>query len=174
MPALRHLVARLFVAIVAATATYSASAEEPTGPAPTGGWHFVRTHNPRGGADAVSIMRTADTSRSDLDFAGLMIRCREGGTEVLVVFIRAFPLRAQPTVVFSQSGRETRFKATIAPPGSAIRIPGDANTFVDSAWQTQGDLSVHIEDGQTTIRGVVPLDGLQAGFKMLVANCPAR
>ncbi len=174
MRALRHLVLHLLVAIAAVGGIFTAGAEEPTNPELPGGWHFVRTHNPRGGADAVSIMRTADTSKSDLDFAGLMIRCRDGGTEVLVVFIRAFPLRAQPSVIFNQSGRETRFTATIAPPGSAIRIPGDASTLVEGAWKPQGNLLVRVEDGQTTIRGVVPLDGLQTGFKMLVSNCPAR
>ena len=46
----------------------------------------MRTRNPHGGADAVSIMHTADTSKSDLDLAGLMIRCREGGTEIVACF----------------------------------------------------------------------------------------
>jgi hypothetical protein len=173
MSALRHLVLHLLAAIAAVGGILTAGAAEPTKPELPGGWHFVRTHNPSGGADAISIMRTADTSKSDLDFAGLMIRCRQDGTEVLVVFIRAFPLRAQPSVIFNQSGRETRFKAAVDPPGSAIRIPGDARSLVEDAWQSQGDLLVRVEDGQTTIRGVVPLDGLQAGFKMLLSNCAA-
>ena len=57
-----------------------------------GGWHFVRTRNPYGGVDAISIMHTADTSRSDLDLAGLMIRCSERGPEAVIVLIRTFPL----------------------------------------------------------------------------------
>jgi hypothetical protein len=50
-------------------------AERARNPESMGGWHLVRTRNPYGGADAISIMRTADASRSDLDLAGLMIRC---------------------------------------------------------------------------------------------------
>src|SRR5437870_12087111 len=46
-----------------------------------GGWRLVRTHNPRGGEDAVSVMHTADPFRSDPDFAGLTLRCAETGTE---------------------------------------------------------------------------------------------
>ena len=92
----------------------SASSELP------GGWHFVRTRNPVGGADAISIMHTADTSKSDLDLAGLMIRCREGGTEVLIVLIRSFSLRARPQVALGRPGNETKFEAKVAPPGTAV------------------------------------------------------
>ena len=38
-----------------------------------GAWRLVRTSNPSGGRDAVSIMHTADIARSDVDFAGLML-----------------------------------------------------------------------------------------------------
>lgn len=139
-----------------------------------GGWHFVRTPNPHGGADAISIMHTAETSRSDLDLAGLMIRCREGGTEAVIVLIRTFPFRARPHVVFGKPGGETRFEATITPPGTAILLPGDAKTLVNGALQAQDDLFVRVDSGQTTIRGVVALAGVQAAFKVLVANCPYR
>src|SRR5882757_2159539 len=47
-------------------------------------WPLVRTPHPQGGPQAVAIMRTADTARSDPDLAGLMIRCKEQpGFEVL-------------------------------------------------------------------------------------------
>ena len=137
-----------------------------------GGWHFVRTPNPRGNNEAVSIMHTADTSRSDLDFAGLMVRCREGGTEVVIVLLRPFPFRAKPMVVLGQSGHESQFKATVAPPGTAILLPGDAALFVGSTFGRLDDLFIRVADGQNTIQGVVPLEGLQAAFKVLVANCP--
>ena len=137
-----------------------------------GGWHFVRTPNPHGGADAISIMHTADTSRSDLDLAGLMIRCSEGGSEAVIVLIRAFPLRARPHVVLGKPGNETRFEATIAPPGTAILLPGDATTLVNGPWQAQNDLFIRVDDGQTTIRGVVALAGLQAAFKVLRRVAP--
>lgn len=64
----------------------------------TGGWHFVRTRNPYGGVDAISIMHTADTSRSDLDLAGLMIRCSKGGTEVAVVLLRPYRFGRDPVL----------------------------------------------------------------------------
>src|SRR5271168_4825245 len=42
----------------------------PVKPRETGEWRLVRSPDPRGGPDAVSIMHTADVSRSDPDFAG--------------------------------------------------------------------------------------------------------
>ena len=137
----------------------------------SGGWRYVRTRNPHGGADAISIMHTADTSRSDLDLAGLMIRCNEGGTEVAIVLIRAFPLRARPHVVLGKPGTETQLEATVGAPGTAVLLPADATALVSGSWQTLSELTIRIDDGQTTIRGVVALAGLQAAFNRLVASC---
>jgi hypothetical protein len=139
-----------------------------------GGWHFVRTRNPEGGPDAISIMHTADTSRSDLDLAGLMIRCGERGAEVVIVLIRSFPLRARPHVVLGKPGTETQFDAKVAPPGTAVLLPRDAITLVSGPWQTISDLFIQVSDGQTAIRGVVALVGLQAAYKALLASCPVR
>ena len=75
-----------------------APAEQASGSELAGGWHFVRTHNPNGGTETISIMHAADTSRSDLDLAGIMIRCSDSGAEVVVVTLPALPFRAQPRV----------------------------------------------------------------------------
>jgi hypothetical protein len=139
-----------------------------------GGWHFVRTPNPNGGPDAISIMHTADTSKSDLDLAGLMIRCREGSPDVVIVLLRAFPLRARPRVSLGRLESETRFEATVAAPGTAILLPGDAATLVNGSWRDQKDIFIRVDEGQTTIRGVVTLAGLQGAFKVLVASCPGQ
>ncbi len=138
----------------------------------TEGWRFVRTPNPRGGADAVSIMHTADTSRSDPDLAGLMIRCRDGGTEVVIIFIPSFPFRAQPTVFLGPQGHEAQFKATVVPPGTAILLPTAATDIVRGSWHGLRDLFIRVTEGQKTIRGVVPLAGLETAFKVFIASCP--
>jgi hypothetical protein len=186
MVASRHLSPLLTAVFVMAIAVASAvnggnrdtgradAAEQPTSSELAGGWHFVRTPNPQGGADAISIMHTADTSRSDLDLAGLMIRCREGGTEAVIILLRAFPFRARPHVVFGKPGNEAQFEAKITPPGTAILLPGDAIALVNGPWQARGDLSIQVDDGQTTIRGVVALAGLQPAFKVLLASCPTQ
>ncbi len=173
----------LFILIIAAAhapngttvVSVAAASEAPiSGSELAGGWRFLRTHNPQGGPDAISIMHTADTSRSDLELAGLMIRCSRGGTEIVLVLLRAFSLRARPHVLFGKPGHETQFEATIAPPGTAILVPGDAATLVSGPWQTQNDLFVRVIDGQTTVAGVVALAGLQSAFKALVTSCRSQ
>ena len=149
-------------------------AEQPPNTNLEGGWHFVRTPNPHGGADAISIMRTADTSRSDLDLAGLMIRCSENGAEVVVVLLRPFPLRARPRVKLGKPGDQAEFEATIAAPGTAVLVSRYAASLVHGPWQAVNDLSIRIEDGDFTIRGVVALGGLQPAFKVLMASCQSR
>lgn len=136
-----------------------------------GGWRLVRTQNPHGGSDAISIMHTADTSKSDSDLAGLMIRCHGRSTEVVVVLLRAFQPRARPHVLFSQPGHETPFDATVAAPGTAIVLPGTGEFLVSEPWLGQSDLSIRVSYEQTTIAGVIPLRGLQAAFKILVTDC---
>ena len=140
----------------------------------TNEWHLVRTPNPKGGADAISIMHTPDTARSDIDLAGLMIRCRERGTEVAIALLRAYSVRTKPIVIFGEPGNETRLETTIAAPGTVVLLPGNANALVDGLWRAEKDLFLQIDDGQTPIHGVIPLAGLQAAFKLLTANCQTQ
>ena len=137
-----------------------------------GGWRFVSTHNPSGGPDAVSIMHTADTSRSDADFAGIMIRCREGHAQLVIISINPFPLTAHPKVIFGAPGREIRFDASVTVPGTAILVAADAATLVGGPWQLLETLEARVEDGASILRGTVDLSGLPSAFKILMANCP--
>ena len=94
------------------------STEQAPSSALAGGWRLVRSHNPNGGADAISIMHSADTTRSDLDLAGIMIRCSESGAEVVIVTLPALPFRVRPHVAFGKPGNAIKFEATVAPPGT--------------------------------------------------------
>lgn len=82
----------------------------------------MRTPNPYGGAEAISIMRTADIARSDPILAGLMVRCSESGGEVVVALLRSFSPRERPEIVLSADGAVTRFRATVVPPGVGIEV----------------------------------------------------
>jgi hypothetical protein len=138
------------------------------------GWRLVRTPNPQGGPDAVSIMHTADPSKSDLDLAGLMIRCKGNSTEVVVVLLRAFPFRARPHVLLGEPGHETRLEATIAAPGTALLLPADGKLLLSGYWNAKSDLFIRIENDQTKVAGVVALTGLEPAFKALSTNCNLR
>src|SRR5205807_632099 len=68
---------------------------------PADAWRLVRSRDPRGGPDAVSIMRTADTAASDLELAGLLLRCGEHAPEMRVVVLTPFPPRARPEITIT-------------------------------------------------------------------------
>jgi hypothetical protein len=180
---LLHLLVAIFIIAIAAgfpvheatpDSGRTADAERPLSSDLAGGWHFLRTRNPQGGVDGISIMHTADISRSDLDFAGLTIRCSGGNPEVVVVLIRALPFHARPYVVLGNPGNEMKFEATVAPPGTAVLLPRGATTLLSGPWQALDNLFIRVDDGQATIRGVVSLEGLQAAFKLLLASCSAQ
>jgi hypothetical protein len=138
-----------------------------------GAWRLVRTPNPAGGRDAVSIMRTADLTKSDLDFAGLMLRCGETATEVMLVLVRPVRPRSHPKITLTVNADRWDFTSSVVPPGEALLLPAEASVLAAGPWQSAPELAITVDDEQGPIRGVVPLAGLGAAFRTLVSNCPA-
>lgn len=148
------------------------------GPA-TGPWRLVRTPSPVGGRDAVSVMKTADVTKSDIDLAGLMLRCGESNIEVLVVLIRPLPPRAHPKVTVTVGSKRTEFTASVVPPGAELLLPLEASALASGPWQAAPELSVEVgavegDDQPTPIQGVISLAGLGAALPRLQANCPPQ
>jgi hypothetical protein len=139
-----------------------------------GNWRLVRTPNPAGGADAVAITQTADIAKSDLDLAGLMLRCGQTGVEVLIVLVEPLPPRAHPKVSVSTGGTAIDFTATVVPPGAEVLLPQDASALADGPWQTAAELTVNVEDSSEQAKGVISLAGLSDALPNLLANCPAH
>jgi hypothetical protein len=143
------------------------------GPAPVDMWRLVRTPDPIGGREAVSITRTADVSKSDLEFAGLMLRCGERSVEVLIVLVRPFPPRVHPKVDVSAGSSKAQFTATVAPPEVLLLLPHEATALAEGPWEAATELSVTVEDERGAIHGVVPLAGLGQALALLRSNCLA-
>jgi hypothetical protein len=139
-----------------------------------GAWRLVRTPNPRGGPDAVSIMQTADAARSDIDLVGLTLRCSDTGFDVLVVFLKPFPPRTHPNVKLTTGGATVHLEATVIPPGTAILLPAEAGTMVKGPWQSSLELALEVNDDSTATRGVISLAGLGPALSLLASNCPSR
>ncbi len=148
-----------------------AAADAPH-PQPTGGWRLMRTANPRGGADAVSMSHTADITRSDPDLAGLMLRCGEKGAEIVIVVVTPFPPRAQTSVTIGADGKEWRFEARVLPPGAELLLPAVATGLAAGQWQSAHELAVKVSSQEQSFGGVIPIDGLDAARATLAANCP--
>jgi hypothetical protein len=137
-------------------------------------WPLVKTPHPKGGPDAVAIMRTADTAQSDPDLAGLMIRCDEKpGFEVLLVLVRPFPPRTKRDVVVTSGTSQSVLRAEASSTGTALILPIEATAFTTGPWQGLKELAVTIKDPETEIRGVIPLGGLAPALAKLSASCPS-
>lgn len=134
-------------------------------------WRLVRTPNPTGGRDAVSIMRTADLSGSDLEFAGIMLRCNRTATEVLIVLLRALPAQTQTGVAIEAGTITTRFTAGVVSPGVLLLLPPEASALASGPWQTAAKLAITIDGGDGPIHGAITTAGLSGAMQKLQANC---
>jgi hypothetical protein len=160
----------------------AATAALPSYPKADGTWHLLRTANPRGGADALSMSHTADMTHSDLNLAGLLLRCnsphdtgldpRETGSDVVIVVITPFPPRAKPSVVIGADGKEWHFEAGVLPPGAELLLPAEAADLAAGPWQLAHELAIKVSFLDRSFGGVIPIDGMTAALATLTANCP--
>lgn len=141
--------------------------------APASAWKFTRTQGTKEGESFAAIMKTADTSQSDPDFAGLIVRCApKGKIDVLVALIRPFPPRSHPQVTIASAAAGTQtFQANMAAAGAAVLLPDEVSAFAAGKWQTTPSLSVAVKESDSEIKGVVALNGLREAYNSLVANC---
>nr|WP_249816027.1 hypothetical protein [Bradyrhizobium sp. 138] len=142
-------------------------------PAPSSVWKFSRTQGAKDGESFAAITKTADTTQSDPDFAGLIVRCApKGKIDVLVALIRPFPPRSRPKVTIAASGGGTlTFDASMAAAGAAVLLPDEVSAFAAGKWQTTPSLSVVVRESDSEIKGTVALNGLREAYHSLLANC---
>lgn len=136
-------------------------------------WKFSRTQGPKEGESFAAITKTADTTQSDPDFAGLIVRCApKGKVDVLVALIRPFPPRSHPQVTIAAStGGTLTVEASMAAAGAAVLLPDEVSAFAAGTWQTTPSLSVVVKESGSEIKGVVSLTGLREAYHSLMANC---
>lgn len=147
----------------------------PTRSEAIGAWRLVRTPDPTGGKDAISIMRPADLTGSDPELVGLMLRCGSGDIEVLTVVIPPLPPRATPAVTIRTPAGSNTYEARVTPPGSAILLSANAARDAKAVWPTASALTVEIAASETQmIKGVIPVDGLGAAVNALTTACSTR
>lgn len=143
-------------------------------PGPAGTWRLLRTPSSADGHETVSVVQTADVSRSDVEFAGLMLHCGQTQPQVMVVLVRPLPPRTHPQVTVTAGGASTAFTASVVPPGALVLLPPEATALATGPWQAASELAVVVKDDSTVIRGAVSLSGLGTALETLRSNCPPR
>ena len=140
----------------------------------SGTWQLARTPNPAGGPESISIMKSANTTGSDQDIAGLMLRAVAKGatTQVLVVLIEPLPLRAHPKVTVVAGATTTEFTASVVTPGAFVLLPEKASALVEDAWQSVPELAVSISENRRSLHGVISLADISTAMRTLQSNCP--
>jgi hypothetical protein len=140
-----------------------------------GRWRLVRTPGPENSGGVISIMHVAEALKSDPDFAGLMIRCREkSALQIAFVVIRPFPPRAHPQISISAGQMNVHFETSVMPPGSLLSLPDEAEVLARGPWQSASQLNVEIENNGDKIHGIVSLENLSKAIAFLQSNCSAQ
>jgi hypothetical protein len=139
-----------------------------------GGWRLVRTRDPSGSADAISVMHVVDISKSDANLAGLSLQCGKDGIEVILIVLEPLSRSARPAVVFNAGNKRAEFEASVVQTGEALRLPRAASDLAAGEWQSATELTIEIETKPTPIRGTVPISGLSTAIRLLSENCATR
>jgi len=136
-------------------------------------WKFTRSQGAKEGESFAAIMKTADTTQSDEDFAGLIIRCApKGRVDVLVALIRPFPPRSHPQVTIASAGGGSQtFEASMAAAGAAVLLPDEVSAFAGGKWQTIPSLAITVKESSSEIKGLIALNGLREAYNSLLASC---
>ena len=119
------------------------------------------------------MMRTANTSKSDPDLAGLMLRCDEKlGFDVSLALVRPIPPRTKREVVIGWGTTQSSFRAEASSEGTTLNLPIEATALAKDAWHNVTELALTVRDPEGEVHGAIPIDGLAAAVTRLSANCP--
>jgi hypothetical protein len=138
-----------------------------------GGWRLVKTPDPRGGPQAVSVLHTADTGKSDANFAGLTFRCSQTDIETLLILLQPLARGSKYSVRIKSGSIETHLEAKALQAGEVLLLPPSATALANGPWQTIPELLVDIA-AASPIHGAVPLNGLSSALSELSQSCPAH
>ena len=139
-----------------------------------GGWRLVKTRDPGSGGETVSIMRTVDTAKSDIDLAGLSLSCGPEGIQVVLIVLSPLPRGDHPRVTLTAGANRNEFEAAVTQSGASLLLPQAANNLAAGDWQKVPELSIEIATKSNPIRGIVPTRGLSSALRSLSQNCTVK
>ena len=113
------------------------------------GWRLSDATTP-GGTRTVTIMRTADPTRSDIEIAGLMFRCADGALDALFVLLAPLAPASQPKVSIDLGGVRLDSDLSVLPSGAGLLLPRETLTLFEANPGIAADLSFTITaDGKS-------------------------
>lgn len=136
------------------------------------GWRLI-TRQRTGDADTgTSIIRTPDTSRSDENLAGVMLRCKEpNDTELHIAVVSPYSPRTNTSVSLQIGARQLNFPARVGPGGTTLILPAEAVEMLAGHALQGAELKVEVGSGAGKTVGVIPLNGLDAAYAEMMAAC---
>jgi hypothetical protein len=140
----------------------------------TGGWRLVKSRDPNGGGQIVSIMHAVDMTKSDFGLAGLSLRCGAIGLEAILILLDRVPSTPPPAVTLQAGETKARIDASVLQDGRTILLPFGATTVSNAAKKGATEVSVTIETQPQSIAGVVPITGLLSALNSLSVYCPPK
>jgi len=137
------------------------------------GWQLVRTPDPRGGADAISISHVVDLQKSDPNLAGITLRCVDRQIELFIIVIEPYPpnIPIDLTLKLGNSSAST-YRGSVVPPGIMVRLPPEAATALFDHRPELDYLNVSLAYGTAPVtKGVIKLTGFEQAFGTLKTLC---
>lgn len=138
------------------------------------GWRLVRTRDPGGSAEAVSVMHVADTTKSDLALAGLSLHCGSNGIEVVLIMLEPLPRGSHPSVTVTMGSNKVQFEASATQRGEALLLPPSAASLAAGEWQKAAELGIEIATEPAPIKGTMPIRGLSGALRALSPYCAGK
>ena len=139
-----------------------------------GGWRLVKSRNPDGNGEIVSIMHAVDTAKSDIGLAGLSLRCGPVGPEVVLILLDPIPSGERPKVTLQAGQTRTQAEAPVQQGGQTLLLSQAASSLANAARQGATEVSVTIEARPNPITGIVPLTGMVKALGSLSVYCPVK
>jgi hypothetical protein len=138
------------------------------------GWHLSGTQDANSGASLFSLMHAADFRKSDLNFAGIVLRCASGPIEVLLAVIEPYPPRARVNVTLKlDETPELSFVGNVVPPGAMIRLPPEGAAYLSQRIHSVRELRVQLfYEKKLETKGAVDLVGFSDAIDSLKSKCP--
>ena len=138
------------------------------------GWRLVRTRDPGGSTEAVSVMHVADTTKSDPALAGLSLRCGANGIEVVLIMLEPLPRGSHPSVTVTMGSNKVQFEASATQRGEALLLPPSAASLAAGEWQKAAELGIEIATEPAPIKGTMPIRGLSGALRALSPYCAGK